>query len=182
MPAPDLILRLQLVPHFEIRMHFCLQRTHLGVPFEYPTLSISFAPGSVPFRLPLDFAFTTIEHPIPQSFLLAPCEDVRTFDPLLRNDVQVAFRVALLITGHRSLLAWTSNLSLFPQHLVRLGELGKILVGIAQALGPSVVCIFYLLHAVQLPLLCISPRTRHLGGDILECPTSLHSMHLWSTP
>ena len=149
-PARDLIFRLQLVPHSGMRMHFCQQRAQLTVSVGYPIRTFFPPPRSELFHFPIAFAFPTIEHPIPQSFLRAPGEDVRSFDPLLRNDVQVAFRVALRTTRDRSLLASTFHLSLFPLHLACLGELGTILVGIAPVVGPSLVWILLLLHALQL--------------------------------
>ena len=140
-PARDLILRLQLVPHSAICTHSSQQRANLPVSVGFPIRAFSPPPRSELFPVPFAFAFPTIEQPIPQSFLRAPV------DPLLRNDVQVDFRVALRSTRDRSLLASTSNLSLLPLPLVRLRDLGRILVEIAPVVGPSLMEIFLLLHA-----------------------------------
>ena len=126
-PARYLILRLQFEPHLSIRMHFCQQRVQLAEAIGFPTHSFSPAPRSELIPHPLAFAFPTIEHPNPDSFVLAPGEDIRTFNPLLRDEVQFAVCVALRRTRDRSLLGSTSHLSFFPLHPFCFKELGTIL-------------------------------------------------------
>ena len=146
-PARDPILRLQLVPHSAILTLSSQQRAHLSASVGFPARAFSPPPRSELFPPPIAFAFPTIEHPIPQSFVFAPGEDLRSFDPLRRNDVQVAVCVAVPNNRDRSLHASTSNLRLRPLHLVRLRELGRIPGEIAPVVRPSLMRIFLLLPA-----------------------------------
>ena len=87
-PVRDLILRLQLFPYSAIRTHSSQECAHLAVSGGCPASAFSHPPPrSELFPAPIVFAFPTIEHPIQQSFVFPPGEDLRSFDPNRRNDV-----------------------------------------------------------------------------------------------
>ena len=150
--------------HYPLRPPHCPHSGQLAGSVGFPTCSISPAPRRGALSSSTCLRTSPIEHPIPQSFQLPAGEAVGRFDGLLLDEVQVAVCVAPRMTQHQSLLASTNYLSLFPLHLVCLRVLRTILVCIAPVLGPSLLWIFLVLHAVQLGV-AVLHRAEELGED-----------------